>query len=179
MGGWRDPIDTTGRWCQGVPQSTRAALRRAGRGDRSVVGPGRAPPPWPCARGPRSPGPSGRRSTPLGPTAGDLGSGSLGEHGPAGDLVGLLGPRAQRASRFGAAPQALGPHQHDRPTRRRPSPTARTTQDGHQARCSVVSTASHHSPLASSSSWAHTTNASSPSSAETPYRRVPSSSPDV
>jgi hypothetical protein len=53
-------------------------------------------------------------------------------------------------------------------TRRRPWPTARTPQDEHQARSSVVSTASHHSPLASSSSWAHTMNPSSPSRSDTP-----------
>jgi hypothetical protein len=53
-------------------------------------------------------------------------------------------------------------------TRRRPWPTARTPQDGHQARSWVVSTASHHSPVVSSSNCARTTNPSSPSSADTP-----------
>jgi hypothetical protein len=53
-------------------------------------------------------------------------------------------------------------------TRRRPCPTARPPHGGHQARSLVVSTASHPSPVVSSSRWARTTNPSSPSSADTP-----------
>jgi hypothetical protein len=54
--------------------------------------------------------------------AGDFGAGLLGEHRPGGDLVGLLGPRARRARRPRAAPDALGPHQHHRPVRQRQIP---------------------------------------------------------
>ena len=39
----------------------------------------------------------------------------FGQDRPWGDLVDLLGPRRRWAGRLGAAPQALGPHQPDRP----------------------------------------------------------------
>jgi hypothetical protein len=106
-------------------------------------------------RHPEVPGRLGDRVLRRAHTASDLGPGSLGEHGPGGDLIAPLGPRARRARRLGAAPQALGPHQHHRPIRQRqitdhhpPPPMADRphTTERAQARSSVVSTASHHSP---------------------------------
>ncbi len=52
----------------------------------------------------------------------DLGSGPLGQRRPRRDVVDLLGPRAHRAIRVRATPQALGPHQHHRPIGHRQIP---------------------------------------------------------
>jgi hypothetical protein len=107
------------RWRRGTrshPTRPRSA-RRGGPGDRPGVGRGRTPPPSLHARTPRSPGPPGRPSAPRAHPAGDLGAGPLGQHGPRGDLVGLLGPRTGQARRLRAAPQSLGPHLHHRPIR--------------------------------------------------------------
>ena len=108
--------------------------------------------------------------------AGDLRAGPFGKHSPWGDLRGLLGLRAghagceQRHRRLAhtstTGRSAIGRSRTT--TRRRPWPIARTPQISHQAESSAVSTASHHSPLASSSSWVQTTNPSSPTNADTP-----------
>jgi hypothetical protein len=75
--------------------------------------------PSPHARTPEVPGGLGDRVLCRADPVGDLSPGALGEHRPRGDLVGLFGPRARRAPRLRAAPQALGPHQHHRPIRQR------------------------------------------------------------
>jgi hypothetical protein len=59
-------------------------------------------------------------------------------------------------------------------TWRRPWPIARTPQDSHQVRSSVVSTASHHSPLASSSTGRTRRTRRVQAALTHRYRRVPS-----
>jgi hypothetical protein len=108
---------------------------------------------------------------------GDLGAGPLGEHRPraiASDSsdhvrIGQVGSGQRHRRLAHTSTTGLSASGRSRTTtRRRPWPTTRTPQAGHQARSSVVSTASHHSPDVSSSSKTDTTNPSSPSRADTP-----------
>ena len=163
------PVTSSVGWLRWRPGTRSRPARsppapRGGPGDRHGAGRDPTPRPWPRASPPRSPGGPGDGLLTEPDPAGDLGSGPLGEHRPRSDLVGLLRPGPHRTGRLRAAPQPLGPHQHHRPISHRQVPHldpaaavahGTTPQAAHQPRSSVVSTASHHSPVASSSSWAH------------------------
>jgi hypothetical protein len=98
--GKSDPIDAEAAARAGWPWSRTAAIAA-------------------CHDTPKSPAAWATECSPGPDPAADLRAGPLGQHRPRGDLVALFGPGARQASRLGAAPHALGPHQHHRPIRQR------------------------------------------------------------